>query len=55
MKIILTPDQLKNLEVFLSRVQLTGAESAIFQDVVRAILQGKEDSKPEIIEGEKNG
>lgn len=32
-----TSEELKNLGVFLSRVQLTGAEVGAFQDVVRAV------------------
>lgn len=37
MKIELTAEQLKNLNVFLSRVQMTGAEVGAFQDVVKAL------------------
>lgn len=41
MNIKLTSEQLKNLEVFLLRVQLTGAEVGAFQDIIRALIEAK--------------
>lgn len=41
MNIELTAEQLKNLEVFLSRVSLTGAEVGAFQEIVRALITAK--------------
>lgn len=37
----LTPEQMKNLEVFMSRVQLTGAEVGAFNNLVNAIFGEK--------------
>ncbi len=45
MKITLTPEQLKNLSVFLARVQLTGAEVGAFQDLVKAISQSEKEEE----------
>lgn len=41
-EIKLTEEQSKNLEVFLSRVQLTGAEVRAFQEIVRALVVARE-------------
>lgn len=43
----LTPEQLKNLEVFLSRVQLTGAEVGAFQEIIKAVIKAR-DGKMEL-------
>jgi len=44
---MLTKEQLKNLKVFLSRVDLKGAEVPVFVDILRALDEEpkKEDKK----------
>ena len=45
--IILTEAQLKNLEVFLTRAQLTGVEVGAFQEIIAALVLAKQEVNKE--------
>ena len=41
----MTPEQLKNLEVFLNRVQLQGSEVPAFNDLIIALRQSSQQNQ----------